>query len=220
MTIARSGLSFSDQVEDALRQQIVSGRRRPGERLNEVDLATELGVSRGPVREAMQRLARDGLVRVEAHRGAFVRQLDQAEIRALYEVRIALESTAAQLAAQRCTAGDLVRIRTLLDNTTSEVHGSVDPHYPTQLDLHRLVALAAGNDRLFRLIDGINRELTLVRATSGFQPARASAALDEHIDLFEAIAAGEAELAGDLMTAHLRHSLQNTMLIVADQPGA
>lgn len=215
MTIARSGVSFADQVEEALREQIVSGMRRPGERLNELELSTELGVSRGPIREAMQRLARDGLVHVETYKGSFVRQLDEAQIASLYEVRISLEVTAVQLGTQRRTSEDISRIRSLLVSAATEVKGNANPHYPTQLDIHRLIAEVSGNIRLERLINGINHELTLVRARSGFQPARASVALDEHADLVEAIVSGDAAAAGRLMSEHLQHSLENTLRMVA-----
>jgi DNA-binding GntR family transcriptional regulator len=218
MRVARAGLSFADQAEQALREQIVSGRRQPGQRLNEVELSAELGVSRGPVREAMQRLARDGLVHMEAHRGAFVRRLDHDDVLALYEVRISLETTAAQLAASRRTEDDIQRIGALLDTTSAEVRGRPDPHYPTDLDLHRLIGVVAGNDRLYRLIDGINSELTLVRAASGFRPDRAPVALDEHTELAAAIVAGSSSRAGRLMTTHLRQSLANTLRILAEQP--
>src|SRR5947209_5763526 len=83
--IERAGHSFADQAEVALRQQILSGHRAPGDRLNEVEIAAELGVSRGPLREAMQRLARDGLVVVQPHRGSFVRSLEPDEIAELFE---------------------------------------------------------------------------------------------------------------------------------------
>lgn len=172
--IERSGHSFADQVEHSLRHQILSGQRLPGDRLNEVEIAGEFGVSRGPVREAMQRLGRDGLVQIEAHRGASVRSLDPGEITRLYEVRISLECTAARLAAERRTGGDTQRLQALYDSSSAEVNrGDADPHYPTHLDLHELVALVAGNDRLHRLIVQINQELRLVRAVSGFRPDRA-----------------------------------------------
>jgi DNA-binding GntR family transcriptional regulator len=87
----------------ALRQRILHGEVRPGERLNEVEIAGELGVSRGPIREALQRLASDGLVELQARRGAFMRRLGPAEVRDLFEVRLALETTVARLAAQRAT---------------------------------------------------------------------------------------------------------------------
>ena len=214
--VLRSGRSFADQAEQELRRQIITGRRRPGDRLNEVEIASDLGVSRGPVREAMQRLARDGLVHVEAHRGAFVRALDGVDITRLYEVRTSLECTAAELAAQRRTPADVERLQSLLDSTTAQVSRQEQPHYPTELDIHQLIALTAGNERLHRLIVQINQELTLARSASGSRPRRAERALAEHTEIVEAIERGAAGAARELMTAHLRRSLANTLRIVAD----
>jgi DNA-binding GntR family transcriptional regulator len=210
--IERAGHSFADQAEESLRRDILSGARTPGDRLNEVEIAGELGISRGPVREAMQRLSRDGLVQVQAHRGAFVRNLEPGEIVRLYEVRISLECTAAQLAAQRRTDADIVRLNALLDSSSAEVNRTGDvPHYPTHLDLHELVAVVSGNDRLHRLIAQINQELKLVRAVSGFRPERAPRALVEHHDVVAAIVGADAEHAESLMRSHLRQSLDNTL---------
>jgi len=210
--IERAGHSFADQAEVALRQQILSGHRAPGDRLNEVEIAAELGVSRGPLREAMQRLARDGLVVVQPHRGSFVRNLEPDEITELYEVRIALECTAARLAAERRTDADVTALTGLLDSSAEAVVGAGDaPHYPAHLDLHGLVAVVSGNERLRRAIVQINQELKLVRAASGFRPDRAPRALVEHRDVVAAIAEGDVVNAPDLMRKHLLQSLDNTL---------
>lgn len=210
--IERAGHSFADQAEAALRQQILSGHRAPGERLNEVEIAAELGVSRGPVREAMQRLARDGLVLVQPHRGAFVRSLDPDEIVELFEVRTALECTAARLAAERRSDADVTALQGLLDSSAKAVTGTGDaPHYPAHLDLHELVAMVSGNGRLHRAIVQINQELKLVRAASGFRPERAPRALVEHSDVVSAIVERDVEGAAELMRTHLQQSLENTL---------
>jgi DNA-binding GntR family transcriptional regulator len=209
--IERAGHSFADQAEDALRNQILTGSRAPGDRLNEVEIAGDLGVSRGPVREAMQRLARDGLVQMLPHRGTFVRSLEPGEITRLYEVRISLECTAARLAAQSRTDSDIERLQALLESSTAEVNRTGDPHYPTHLDLHELVAVVSGNDRLHRLIVQINQELKLVRAVSGFRPERAPLALVEHSDVVAAIVNSDGPRADELMRSHLLQSLDNTL---------
>lgn len=212
--IERVGHSFADQAEAALRRQILSGHRAPGDRLNEVEIAAELGVSRGPVREAMQRLARDGLVLVQPHRGSFVRNLKPDEIVDLYEVRIALECTAARLAAERRSDADVTALAELLDSSSEAVAGDGDtPHYPAHLDLHELVAIVSGNARLHRAIVQINQELKLVRAASGFQPERAPRALVEHSDVVSAIVERDVEQAAQLMRKHLLQSLENTLRI-------
>lgn len=210
--IERAGHSFADQVEDALRRQILSGLRRPGDRLNEVEIASEFGVSRGPVREAMQRLGRDGLVQIEPHKGSSVRSLEPEEITRLYEVRISLECTAARLAAARRTEDDIKRMRALLDSSSAEVNRDSDgPHYPTHLDLHELISVISGNDRLHRLVVQINQELRLVRAVSGFRPERAPRALVEHRDVVAAVIDGDGDRAHEQMRLHLLQSLDNTL---------
>ena len=210
--IERRGHSYADQAEAALRQDILRGHRAPGTRLNEVEIAATLGVSRGPVREAMQRLAHDGLVLVMPHRGSFVRSLEPAEIRELFEVRIALECTSARLAAERRSDDDVAALEGMLGSSAKAVTGAGDaPHYPAHLDLHELVALVSGNARLHRSIVQINQELKLVRAASGFRPERAPQALGEHSEVVTAIVDRDVERAAELMRVHLQRSLENTL---------
>jgi DNA-binding transcriptional MocR family regulator len=90
-----------ERVVERLRHQILSGVLAPGQRLNEIAIANEYGISRGPAREASQRLASEGLVRVMERRGAFVVSISADELRELYEVRSGLESFGARLAAKR-----------------------------------------------------------------------------------------------------------------------
>lgn len=215
--LTRRGLSFPDQTEDVLRRQILSGERAPGERLNEVQIAAELAVSRGPVREAMQRLSRDGLIRFEPHKGAFVRRLGPAEVVSLFEVRISLETTAAGLAAERRTTKDLTQLDRMLSRAKSEMADSEHAHYPRHLDLHGLIAKLSGNEKLRQLIDQVNQELQLMRAASGFQPERALGAIDEHAAIVIAIAAGDVTAASEGMNSHLRRALSSTLQLLEQE---
>ncbi|WP_051470993.1 GntR family transcriptional regulator [Patulibacter minatonensis] len=214
--IDRVGHTLSDKVEAALRTQIISGERVPGSRLNEVEIAAELAVSRGPVREAMQRLARDGLVRLESHRGAFVRSLDAGEVRALFEVRVALECRAAALAAERAGTDEVATLRALLVDSRGVVEAEVVPHYPERLDLHEQIVLCSRNAALQRYLQLVNQELKLVRARSGFQAVRAPQALDEHERVVEAIAARDPHAAAAAMTIHMESALQSTLGLLRD----
>jgi DNA-binding GntR family transcriptional regulator len=216
--ITRVGHTLSDKAEAAIRTQIVSGERPPGSRLNEVEIAAELDVSRGPVREAMQRLARDGLVRIESHRGAFVRSLDAGEVRALFEVRASLECQAAALAAERAGADEITTLRALLANSRGVVEGDVVPHYPERLDLHELIVRCSRNVALTRYLQLVNQELKLVRARSGFLAARAPQALDEHERVVEAIAVRDPDAAAAAMTIHMESALHSTLGLLHDTP--
>jgi DNA-binding GntR family transcriptional regulator len=214
--IDRVGHTLSDKVEAVLRDQIVSGERAPGERLNEVEIATELAVSRGPIREAMQRLARDGLVRIESHRGAFVRALDANEVRALSEVRASLECQAAALAAQRAGTDEVATLRALLDTSRGAVEGDAVPHYPERLDLHDLIVRCSRNAALTRYLQLVNQELKLVRARSGFLASRAPKALEEHVSIVEAIAARDPDAAIAAMTIHMESALHSTLGLLGE----
>jgi DNA-binding GntR family transcriptional regulator len=209
--IDRAGHTLSDKVERILREQIIMGTRRPSERLNEVEIAAELAVSRGPVREAMQRLARDGLVRIESHRGAFVRALDAAEIRALFEVRVSLECTAAALAAERAGRDEIAALRELIASSRGAVVGAAEPHYPERLDLHDLIVRCTGNPALISYLQLVHQELKLVRTRSGFQAIRAPEALDEHIRVVNAIEARDPNAAREAMALHLESALRSTL---------
>src|SRR4051794_27841584 len=102
MRLARED-TFVNRTEEVLRERILDGTIRPGERLNEVTLAAALGISRGPLREAIQRLTSEGLLTVISHRGAFVRTFSRAEVVELYELRAALELHAVRLACDRAS---------------------------------------------------------------------------------------------------------------------
>jgi DNA-binding GntR family transcriptional regulator len=212
--IDRVGHTLSDKVETILREQIIMGTRRPAARLNEVEIAAELAVSRGPVREAMQRLARDGLVRIQSHRGAFVRALDSDEVRALFEVRVSLECTAAALAAERADGDEIAALRELIDSSRGAVEGAAQPHYPERLDVHDLIVRCTRNPALIRYLQLVNQELKLVRARSGFQTLRAPEALDEHIRIVDAIEARDPDAARAAMVVHLQSALRSTLEVV------
>ena len=208
--IPRSGNSFSDRVERALRDRILHGEVAPGERLNEVEIAGELGVSRGPIREALQRLASDGLVELQAHRGAFVRRLGPAEVRDLFEVRLALETTVARLAAQRATDAQRADLDALVRAGADPI-GHADVRFQGARDLHARLAEATGNTALIVHVTLVNQELRLLRTRSGEVPARAEHAVAEHAAIVAAVRAGDAEGAAAAMDAHLRSALGHAL---------
>lgn len=214
--ISRTGNSFADQAERALRDQILHGAFPPGGRLNEVEIATDLGVSRGPIREAMQRLARDGLVVLQPHRGAFVRRLSADEVRNLFEVRITLECKVAALAAQRLTATQQAQVEELRSGMAAQDE-NVDPddQFQGTHDIHALLAAASDNDALAAHVATVNRELLLLRTQSGQTQARAHAAIDEHAELIAAVLSRDPDAASSAMEAHLNKALNHALRAMA-----
>jgi DNA-binding GntR family transcriptional regulator len=209
---------LSVRAHNAIRDLIVDGTFAPGDRLNEVDLSETFGISRAPVREALQRLASEGLVDLIPNRGAFVRQFTGDELRDLYEVRNTLEVAAAELAAARATGGDLAALFALLDETQDALAGADAGAYPPNLDFHRLVLEASGNSYLVKCGREVQVAVNLARARSGGAPGRAGEALDEHREIAQAIADGDGDRASAAMRRHLNHSFERASDVLPPQP--
>lgn len=210
--LERPSHTFSSRAVDVLRTMVLRGQLASGERLNEVELAGALGISRGPLREAIQRLISEGLLTAVSGRGAFVRTFTPESLGDLYEVRIALEVHAVRLAARSAGEADIRALRALLDRTGEAVTGGSS--YPESLDFHeRLVALS-GNPALRDAATEVHRQVSLARSRSGQVSGRAREALDEHRAVLDRIASGDADQAAALMADHLRASLRNALEVL------
>jgi len=209
--LERRAQTFSGASLAVLRDMVLTGRLLPGERLNEVELARALQISRGPLREAIQRLASEGLLTIVSHRGAYVRTFDAGELRDLYELRIALEMHAVRLAAERLTADDVADVGELLDETREALADAGG--YPEELDFHQRMVALTGNQTLLSATVEVHRQIHLARSRSGQQPDRARDAYDEHRAVVDHVAAGNGEAAANLMRTHLQKSLENALRI-------
>jgi DNA-binding GntR family transcriptional regulator len=212
--IDRSKATLAHQVEEQLRRQIVRGDRPIGSRLNEAEIAASLDVSRGPVREALQRLARDGLVVIEPHRGASVRSLNRDELVELFAVRIALESEAAGIAAERIRDDEVKALNHMQLQSVTAVAIEGDGSFPDVIDLHEFIANVAANTRLAVAVQQVNQELRLVRSRSGASAQRAEEALREHQALVDALQMRDSDQARLCMRQHLNASLANTLAMM------
>jgi GntR family transcriptional regulator, transcriptional repressor for pyruvate dehydrogenase complex len=184
-----------------LRELIVGGRLRPGDRLSaERELATALGVSRSATREALCELAAEGLVESRHGSGNYVAEVDAVE---LAEVRLVLEPLAAQLAAERHTAADAERFTRL----RAELRRSVaDPvaFASADLELHRMVVSASGNSVLDRVQGQLSALLALSRGVTVVDEDRLRRSLAELEPLVAAILARDGRAASTAMRRHLR----------------
>ena len=163
--------SLHDRVKAALAQAIRSGRLRPGERIVEERLAAEFGVSRNPVREAIRALAAEGLVEVNARRGASVAFLSEQEARETVEVRALLEGHNARLAARRRDAETLQVIQGVLDRGTAAVAaGEFGELSDLNRQFHQALAAAAQNRVLGEVLDRLRERTAMLFAPE--DPAR------------------------------------------------
>ena len=202
-----SRVPLRDQAVEVLREMVISGELAAGERINEAELAARLGISRGPLREAIQRLGAEGFIEFRQNRGAFVRTITLDDVRQMYEVRELIEVKAAQMAAASAPDAQIDELRQLLDSAARMLRADRSVAYPTDFDLHEYVLQMSGNPFLHRVGMDLQNQVRLARVTSGRAPERARQALDEHQSILAAIAARDSRAAGRAMREHLQKSL-------------
>lgn len=194
--------SLHGQVIAELREAILTGRLRAGDRLVEEKLAEELGVSRNPVREAIRVLASEGLVDVAARRGASVAVLSDQEARETIEVRALLEGHNARLAARRQDKQVIKRIEAVLNKgTTAVAAGRFDQLFQLNQQFHDELAAAGQNRVLGELLQKL-RDRT-ARLFAPRSPSRQSRTWNEHAEILRAIIDGDERLAATLAAEHV-----------------
>jgi DNA-binding GntR family transcriptional regulator len=204
-------LTLAARGATALREMIMNGVLHPGDRLNEVELSAALQISRAPLREAIRLLASQGLLTIVPNKGAYVPSYTSADLRDLYEVRIALETHATRLFTEHGTADQLAQLKKLLDDADEAIKRSGSPVYPDDLDFHQTLVRLVGNAHLTQMVTEVDQKLQLARSRSGHLPERAREALAEHRQILRSLTNGDADGAADLMTWHLRRSLANVL---------
>lgn len=204
-------LTKNDYAYAEVRSRILTGELKPGSTISQPRLAQELGLSTTPLREAIRRLAADGLILLEAHRDARVTEVSPEEARHLYEVRESVDPLAASLAAERRSTDDLTRMKRSLEQLTPLRGKATLDSLLAHREFHRSVYVASGNpiliDVLERLWDKADRyRLIGLHASSDSAEDNIRVAA-EHQALFDAIHASDADSARTIMEDHIRHSL-------------
>lgn len=197
-------VSLGDAVYDRLAKAILAGQFPCGYVFNEVELAQQFDVSRTPLREALRRLARDGLVTTARNRHPAVVQPSRADVAEAFQVRQLLEAGAAALAAERIQAPDLARLRTLA--AEAQPGRSTDwceAERRFDAELHQAVAEATGNARLHEEINRYLNLFRLVRQRAASDPARLTAGHGEHLAILDALEARDSRRAAAAMTDHI-----------------
>lgn len=195
--------SQSEEAYLRIRDRIVTLDMPPGSVVNEARLREELGIGRTPIREALQRLARENLVRSIPHRGTFVTDVNITDLARITEVRMVLEAHAARLAAEKLAAADRAAIEELLHIV--ERGGVSDQRELMRLDqrVHRLVYRAARNPFLESTLERyFNLSLRLWYLVLD-REVRLREAVDEHVELLKAILACDGSLAETVMRKHV-----------------
>jgi len=200
---AERARSQSEAAYLRIRDRIVSLDMPPGSVVNEARLREELVIGRTPIREALQRLALENLVKSIPHRGTFVTDVNITDLARITEVRVVLESHAARLAAERLAGADRLAIRELLD--VLEAGGASDQRELMHLDqqIHRQIYRAARNSFLEKTLERyLNLSLRLWYLVVD-RDVRLREAVAEHVELLRAVLAGDGSRAEDGMRRHV-----------------
>lgn len=207
-------------VLDAIRDAIVAGRFRPGQRLVEKDLCEMLGVSRPSVREALRHLESEGLIQTIPNRGPVVATLTREEVVAVYEVRAALESLAARLCSERATDAQITELSATFNELVAATRGEEVPSSIAAKDrFYDQLFTSGGNTMIPTILRGINARITFLRRLSMSTPQRLTAMIDEIEDIVVAIRNRDGDAAH---AATLRHiaSAAEVALAVLDREAA
>jgi len=202
--------SSGEAAYAALLSALREGTFTPGDRLREEDVAERLGLSRTPVREALRRLESDGIVEHRPRIGAVIRSLSHAEVVELYEMRMVLERTAAEMAAKHGSVAEFDALDDLNDRIEAERDTPAIGAAINQ-DFHRGLCLAGRNRFLMEAARALNNSLLLLGPTTYTDPARIDVVVRQHRDIVTALRDGDAEAAGAAAEAHLQTSLRHRL---------
>jgi DNA-binding GntR family transcriptional regulator len=216
--MAFENLTLWQRVYEHLREEILSEHLEPGAELLEVPLSEELGVSRGPIREAIGRLAAEGLVTVRPRRGAVVRSLSKDEFLELYQVREALEMLAVRLAVPKLEPDDVAQLEQLIEAMSGHAErDEVTEFFAANLAFHGRLFAASGNTKLQELYAQLLGQMGRFRMRSLTLRGNLQRSVAEHRAILRAAKRGDADRAAHLMSEHIRVPQRRLQALTEDE---
>lgn len=207
-----------DMVFDVLMNAIMRGQLSPGERLLEVQLAEEMGVSRTPVREAIRRLELEGFVVMLPRKGAYVAGLSIDDVENVYEIRTALETLAVRLAAQRMVDEDYRLLDELVERMQATwQEGDVDAWVKLDANFHELLYRFSRNDRLVQLMSNVMEQISRYRILSLANVEVRHNSLAEHQEVISALRLRDSEEAAAAAARHIENTKQSLVKMLENK---
>ncbi len=196
--------SLHDEVAAQLRDRIFDGELMPGSFLDEASLAAQMRISRTPLREALKVLTAEGLVRHEPRRGSFVNQATEQDLDEIFPVIALLEGRCAYEAARNATDADLQALETMHDKLNRHARARrINDYYAANFAIHEAIIALANNRWLAQVIGDLRKIVKLARLQQLHAPGRLEQSLTEHMAVFAALKARDAEGAEAAMRTHL-----------------
>ena len=197
-------LPLRDVVFQTLRQAILRGELKPGERLMEIHLAQKLGVSRTPVREAIRKLELEGLVLMIPRKGAVVAEITISDLEDVLEVRMALEELAVKHACRQITPEQLSQLHILAEEFRQTLYGDdVGACAQADMKFHEAIYAATGNGRLVQILNNLREQMYRYRMEYMKDKRMYKLLIDEHDAIRKAIKKKDKEKAGQVMRTHI-----------------
>lgn len=197
-------LPLRDVVFRTLRQEILTGELKPGERLMEIHLANRLGVSRTPIREAIRILELEGLVTMTPRRGAEVANITEKNLRDVLEVRRVLDALAASLACDRITDEEKEQLRAACDTFAKATETkNVTTIARADVALHDIIIKAAGNERLAQIVGNLSEQMYRYRFEYIKDASKHQSLIEEHRIIYESIIKQDKETAAKAVKMHI-----------------
>ncbi len=173
---------------------------KPGERVSEPDLADRFGISRTPIREAFRQLESEGYLQVVPRKGAVVASLSERDIEEFYAIKIILEGFAARMAAEKLSDKDIERLEAINERLEAIVkEGDVKKFFRVHNEFHEVFIKAAGNEKLYDMINQLVMKFSRLRLASLSQPGRMEISVEEHRNMIEAFRNHDGKKADSLV---------------------
>lgn len=207
----------SEEVYQFLRNKLITLEFQPGYLLSENELVSKFNFSRTPVRYALSKMERDGLVEIVPRKGALIKYLSMKDVREIFQIRKSLESTAAGLAIDNL---DLKVVKKFEEFYSKLLRGTANQNLrkisSVGMDFHDFLIVSAGNQRIKKILDDLKVQLSICRMfflnqNPNVRPSRAIEAIEEHLSIIDALKKGDRDLAEARMKNHLINAESYTL---------
>lgn len=213
-------LPLRDVVFNTLRQAILKGELKPGERLMEMALAERLGVSRTPIREAMRKLELEGLVVMVPRRGAQVANITEKDLNDVLEVRIALENMAIEKACRRMTEEQMKKLWMAAREFEQNMEdGNLVKLAEADVKFHEIIYEASGNARLIQVLNNLREQIYRYRVEYLKEEETRQVLVREHQELYQAIRERDEEKARRISFAHIENQRKAIICSLREEEG-
>ena len=211
-------LPLRDVVFQTLRGAILKGDLKPGERLMELQLASKLGVSRTPIREAIRMLEQEGLAVTIPRKGAEVAKMTEKDMEDVLEIRLSLEGLAVRLSCEKITAGTLQELKVAMDEFEEKTKcGQVVEIAKADVKFHDILYQASNNPKLQQLLSNLREQMYRYRVEYLKDESIYPRLIEEHQKMYDALKAKDSALAGSYVERHLHNQAEAVKKIIREQ---